>query len=123
MVVETFNYARRKGCLSESQRHAVMTLLEKKGKDNKLISNYRPISLLNCDYKIITNVLTKRLEKHLAKIIHEDQAAFLKGRYMGEVIRFTQKTIVFYDKIIASRHNCSIGLCKSFQFDRIVVFI
>ena len=50
--VNSFNYAHR---LSNSQKQAVITLVEKKGKGQRLIKNWRPISLINVDTKIINN--------------------------------------------------------------------
>ena len=42
---------------SSSQRKAVITLIEKQGKDRTLIENWRPISLINVDAKIISKVI------------------------------------------------------------------
>ena len=51
-----------------SQRQdAVIKLLEKKDKDKHLISNWRPISSLNADYKIISEILASRLKKSTSK--------------------------------------------------------
>ncbi|PPQ77059.1 hypothetical protein CVT24_009763 [Panaeolus cyanescens] len=44
------------------------------------ISNYRPITVLNTDYKIMTKALTTRLSQVTGSIIHPDQAGFMKGR-------------------------------------------
>jgi hypothetical protein len=52
-------YTERK--LSISQRPAVITLLDK-GKDRRLLKNWRPISLLNVDHKIGTKALAERLQ-------------------------------------------------------------
>lgn len=51
--VNVINYAVRHGELSLSQRRGVITLLYKKG-DRNLLKNWRPITLLNVDYKILT---------------------------------------------------------------------
>jgi len=53
-ILEAWNYSLLTGCLSESQRSLMICLLEKKGKDRRLINNLRPITLSNCDLKLIT---------------------------------------------------------------------
>ena len=56
-----------------------MCPLYKKG-DMTEISNYRPITVLNTDYKIMTRVLTTRLTDAVPDLIHPDQAGFMRGR-------------------------------------------
>ena len=62
------------------------------------LSNWRPITLLNVDYKIATRALAKRLQVIMTSIINSDQTGYVKGRYVGEnvrliedVLRYTQK--------------------------------
>ena len=59
--------------MSNSQRQAVITLIEKKGKDRTLIENWRPISLINADAKIISKVIAKRIKDVLPSIMHHNQ--------------------------------------------------
>ena len=49
LVVDSLNYAFEYGELSNSQKQAVITLIEKKGKDKRLVKNWRAISLINVD--------------------------------------------------------------------------
>lgn len=51
--------------------------------DPEDIENWRPISLLNIDYKKIAKVLAKRLQMVLLSIINLDQQGFVKNRYLG----------------------------------------
>ena len=82
MMHETF----RLGELPQSTKMAVMSLIFKKG-DRQQMKNYRPISLTNCDYKIITFALSEKLKSCLDCIIDKDQCGYIKGRYIGNSIR------------------------------------
>ena len=70
------------GELSTSQRRAIITLLYKKG-DRTSLKNWRPISLLNIDYKIAAKALAIRLSKVIGSIINEDQSGYLKGQQIN----------------------------------------
>ena len=58
-----------------SQR-GIITLTPKKNKDKTVLDNWRPISLLNTDYKIATRAIALRISKILPNIIHSDQTLF-----------------------------------------------
>ena len=83
--------------LTSSQKQAVITLIEKRGKDKRFIKNWRPISLLNIDIKIASKALAMRLKKIINKPIAYDQTAYVQGRYIGESIRVIQDLIDFAD--------------------------
>ena len=69
LVVDSLNHAFEYSKLSNSQKQAVITLIEKKGKDKRLVKNWRPISLVNVDAKLASKTLAKRLEKVLPEVI------------------------------------------------------
>ena len=48
-----------------------------------LVRNYCPISLTNCDYKILAYVLVGRLEDVLPSLIHPNQAVYMKNHFIG----------------------------------------
>ena len=52
LMVCSLNYAYDHGELSNTQKQAIITLLEKKDRDKRDVSNWRPISLINVDVKI-----------------------------------------------------------------------
>ena len=93
LLVDSLNYAFDFGELSNSQKQAIITLIEKKGKDKRMIRNWRPISLINVDAKIASKTLAKRLEKVLPEIIHSNQNAFVKGRSIFDAIRTKEKDL------------------------------
>ena len=86
----------QKGVLSQTQRMAIITLLDK-GKNRYLLKNWRPISLLNVDYKIITKVIATRLKKVLPKLIHINQVGYVTERKITDNIRILSD-IMFYTK-------------------------
>ena len=61
------------------------------------LKNWRLVSLLNIDYKIMTKVLAKRMEKVIHKIVHPNQSGFIKGRFIGEGIRYLEDLITYSD--------------------------
>ena len=63
------------GELPLSMRRAVISPIFKKG-DKTLLENWRPISLLNTDYKILTKALTNRLKGVIISLVEPDQTGF-----------------------------------------------
>ena len=59
-------------------------MLEKKDKDKRFIKNWRPISLLNTDMKIISKVLSKRIKGVSPYLISSNQTAYVKNRFISE---------------------------------------
>ena len=87
-LLKALNALYANGCLSVTQRSGLITLTPKKNKDAKLLKNWRPVTLLNCDYKIASKSIANRFKKLLSKLIDHDQTGFQKNRFIGENIRF-----------------------------------
>ena len=102
--------------LCESQNKGVLTLLHKSG-DRDNIRNWRPLTLLNTDYKIIAKILAESLKKVLPKIIHTDQKGFVKGRIIGDANRMIQDIIDYID--ITEGEGMIIFLDQEKAFDRV----
>jgi exodeoxyribonuclease III len=102
--------------LCESQYKGIISLLYKSG-DRDDIKNWRPITLLNSDYKIIAKVYAERLKKVLPSVIHEDQKAFLKGRQITENVRLTHDIIQNADIVESS--GAVIFLDQQKAYDRV----
>ena len=94
-LVESLNECYTSEMMSDTQRKGFITLLFKKG-DCKELKNWRPITLLNCDYKIIAAVLAARVHKVVDEIIHENQAGYIKGRLSACNVRLTKDVIEFF---------------------------
>ena len=94
LVHGSFSVAFDIGQLSVSQRRAILVLIHK-GKElpRDILSNWRPISLTNTDYKILAKALAIRLQTVIKVVIHEDQTAYIKGRTITTIIRLIDDVI------------------------------
>ena len=111
-ILNSLNYAFDSGSLSVTQKLGVIILLPKPEKDKQRLGNWRPISLLNTTYKMLSGALAERLKRVLPSIIHEDQKGFVSGRYIGECIRNTYDIIEY-----ANSHNIA-GLILAIDFEK-----
>ena len=87
LLLNVFNFTFEKGLLHLSARRGIISLIPKKGRDEKYFKNWRPIALLNTDYKILTKALAQRVKPYLSKLIHESQTGFVAGRHVLNNIR------------------------------------
>ena len=85
--MDCINESFEKGEMSSSQKQAIITLIEKKEKDRSFLENWRPISLINVDTKIMTKVIASRIKNVLPDIIHPNQTGYVKDRFIGETIQ------------------------------------
>ena len=72
------------GELSTSQKQAIIKLIEKKHRDKRFIKNWRPISPLNADMKLILKVLASHLTSVISSIVNENQVAYVNNRFISE---------------------------------------
>ena len=81
------NESHKTGSLTKNILSGVITCLPKSGKARNLIKNWRPISLLNTSYKIISTCITNRLRPLLKSIISPEQKGFLEDRSINDCTR------------------------------------
>ena len=89
--LRVLNLALSLGQLSVSMREGDIILLYKKG-DTRDPRNYRPITLLQSDYKILAKILTNRLKQVIGFVISKDQLGFVPKRLIGEATHLLQLT-------------------------------
>ena len=95
-LIESLNQSYDSGSLSPTQKRSMLSLLFKKN-DKHLLKNWRPISLLNTDYKILAHILANRLKSVIGKLIHTDQNGYIKGRNIGYNIRLIQDVFEYFE--------------------------
>lgn len=79
-LMEVLEQSRADKCFPESFSNAIISVIYKKGKDPLNCASYRPISLLNVDYKLVTKMIAKRLETRIPLLINPDQTGFVIER-------------------------------------------
>ena len=86
-LISALNYGFDSGHLSVTQRRGVIKLIPKKDAELYFIKNWRPITLLNTDYKIAAKAIANQIKLVLPTLINNDQTGFLNDRFIGENIR------------------------------------
>ena len=87
------------GQLSTSQKQAIIKLIEKKNRDKRFVKNWRPISLLNVDVKLISKVLASYLKSAISSIVNENQVVYINNRFISESGRLISDVFVITNSL------------------------
>ena len=101
--------------LTNSQRQAIIKLIEKKDRDKRLIKNWRPISLLNLDTKLLSKVLANRMKDVLPSLVKENQIAYVQGRFISEGGRLISDILESTDIFQKSALLLTVDIEKAFD--------
>ena len=115
--VEMANFCYENNTLSPSQRIGVISLLCKDVKNPQTLKNWRPISLLCVDYKIISKCITNRVSKVMSKIVNMDQTASVPGRSILDNIHLIRSVVEYCN--LKENHLIVLSLDQMKAFDRV----
>jgi hypothetical protein len=87
IIQKSWEYSELTGNMPPSHKESIISILPKEGKDLKDIKNWRPITLSNCDAKIITKALSNKISLVLDSIIDPAQTAYVPGRSVSDNLR------------------------------------
>ena len=93
LLISSWNHARMNGSLTASHEISYLRLLPKEGKDTRYLKNWRPITLSNCDFKIITKTIARRLANVVADSISQNQTAYMSDRQISDNLQVMLHTI------------------------------
>ncbi|VDI42306.1 Hypothetical predicted protein [Mytilus galloprovincialis] len=86
ILLKLFEEIEKYSKLSRSMRCGIISLIFKKKGDKRFLKNYRPISLLQVDYKILAKVMANRFKQVLCKIVSKCQSCCIPGRDIADTI-------------------------------------
>ena len=93
LILNAWKYSIAIGELTISHKYSILRLIPKPGKDQRDLKNWRPITLSNCDHKLITKTYNTRILNAIKSHITPTQTAYLKGRNISDNLRLINALI------------------------------
>ncbi len=93
LILYVWNYSLANGILPPSHCTSLLRLIPKVGKDLKEIKNWRPITLSNCDHKLITRLYNNRLLRVIGEKLSTTQTAYVQGRNIADNLRLVNSAV------------------------------
>ena len=115
LLLETYKECILAEEMSTSQKQSVIRLIPKKDRDKLLLKNWRPLNLINSDTKFYTKWAANKLLPSLADIIHPNQVAYVKGRFIGEGIKTIEGVLEFIHAHKLDGYILAIDFEKAFD--------
>ena len=114
LLAELYNDARQSGVTPARFQDGIVTLLYKKGYRAD-IRNYRPITLLNGEYKILTRILAKRLLKIITQFLSSSQIGFVPRTFIAEATMLVKMVQAYVEQEDEEAHMIFLDLEKAFD--------
>ena len=114
-LVNSLNSAYQNGELSISQRRGLIHLIPKEDSSLLQLENWRPVTLLNVDYKNSFKAIAKQIEPLLSFLVHPDQTDFVRDKYISENIRLISDIMEQTKKLNCAGILLSLDLQNAFD--------
>ncbi|KAJ1167540.1 hypothetical protein NDU88_007931 [Pleurodeles waltl] len=116
-LLELYEEMEQEGVMPHTLREGTIALLYKHKGERCDLKNWRPISLLNVDYKILAKTMVNRLKSAMGELVHPDQTCGVPGRRVADSLALIRDTIQYItDRNI---HAALVCLDQEKAFDRV----